>query len=254
MPEPIPATIAKGIVDAQKLIHPVEKSSTNQFHKYKYASGEDVLTAGRAALNTAGLALLTEGWAIRRGDENNPDAVDVSYLLCHADGSQWRPHSVETPIIPDKGRPPDKALAAALTYNIAYYLRGLLLIPRAETEAEVDKRNDTSYTPPPRAAAPPQSNGHHKPSRSSPENQPATTLNPAHPFKLFIDKTVEQDGRVWGASAAVAREAIIDCAASAVDMTQQQLRDCRDAAIFNKAMDAVTARTKDLAEAAEVFG
>lgn len=229
--EPMPATIAKGIVDAQKIIKTVEKASTNQYHHYKYASGEDVLIAGRGALNTAGLALLTEGWAIRHGDENIPDAVDVSYLLCHTDGSQWRPHSVETPIIPDKGRPPDKALAAALTYNLAYYLRGLLLIPRAETEAEVDKRNDSAYTPPPRAA----SNG-------------TTRLNPAITFRDFVAETIRTEGGLWGASPEQAKKEIVEHAADAVKMTPDALRNCRDEAIFFAATEAVKLATKQRAE------
>ena len=50
------------------------------------------------------------------------------------------------PIIEDKGRPLDKALAGALTTSLAYYLRDLLLIPKQD-ENQVDKRDDTRHIP-----------------------------------------------------------------------------------------------------------
>src|SRR5258707_6928030 len=55
----------------------------------------------------------------------------------------------ETPIVEDKSRPMDKAVATALTYNLGYTLRGLLLLPRVEDE--VDQRDDRKYEPTPAA-------------------------------------------------------------------------------------------------------
>ena len=61
----------------------------------------------------------------------------------------------ETPIIPDKGRPMDKAVATARTYALGYMLRDLLLLPRVEPSADVDARDDRGHEPKRRAKADP---------------------------------------------------------------------------------------------------
>lgn len=134
------------LVAAQKQMKPVTKDSTNAFHRYQYASAEDVITAARAALNGAGLALV-RSWRIESNEigiwlhshfqlifESSPMPIDLG------DSSN------AFPIIEDKGRPLDKALAGALTTSLAYYLRDLLLIPKQD-ENQVDKRDDTRHIP-----------------------------------------------------------------------------------------------------------
>lgn len=134
------------LVAAQKQMKPVTKDSTNAFHRYQYASAEDVITAARAALNGAGLALV-RSWRIESNEigiwlhshfqlifEGSPMPIDLGDL------------SNAFPIIEDKGRPLDKALAGALTTSLAYYLRDLLLIPKQD-ENQVDKRDDTRHIP-----------------------------------------------------------------------------------------------------------
>jgi len=55
---------------------------------------------------------------------------------------------IEFPAIEKKGTPADKAVAAALTTSLNYFLRDLLMIPRSE-EFDMDKTDDTSYLPSP---------------------------------------------------------------------------------------------------------
>lgn len=134
------------LVTAQKLMKPVTKDSTNAFHRYQYASAEDVITAARVALNGAGLALV-RSWRI----ESNEIGIWLhSHFQLVFEGS---PMPIDLgnstnafPIIEDKGRPLDKALAGALTTSLAYYLRDLLLIPKQD-ENQVDKRDDTRHVP-----------------------------------------------------------------------------------------------------------
>jgi hypothetical protein len=52
-----------------------------------------------------------------------------------------------TPIVPGKGRPSDKAVACAKTYDLRYMLRVLLLLPQVEEEIEPDTRDDTKFDP-----------------------------------------------------------------------------------------------------------
>jgi len=134
------------LVAAQKQMKPVTKDSTNAFHRYQYASAEDVITAARVALNGAGLALV-RSWRI----ESNEMGIWLhSHFQLIFEGSPMPIDLGDStnafPIIEDKGRPLDKALAGALTTSLAYYLRDLLLIPKQD-ENQVDKRDDTRHIP-----------------------------------------------------------------------------------------------------------
>jgi len=142
----ISPNIAKAIVLAQRKVEDVAKDSRNEFHKYKYAASEDVTDAAREALNAAGLACSRIAWEIIPGSETVEDKIRVTYMLAHESGDVVVLPPTETPAIPEKGRPMDKAVAAALTLNQSYFLLGLLEIKREE-EHEVDKRDDREHTP-----------------------------------------------------------------------------------------------------------
>jgi hypothetical protein len=137
--------LAAALVKAQLAAEAVGKDSTNTFHKYKYASAEAMLAEGRQALASAGLALYQRGWEV----DSERSVITVFYTLLHDSGERigW---AAQTSIVPDKGRPQDKAEAAALTYSIAYAIRGLLLLPRVDETASVDARDDRHHEPPPR--------------------------------------------------------------------------------------------------------
>lgn len=159
-PQSPTATLARpglfaGLVRAQRAAEAVAKNGRNNFHHYAYASAEDVIQAGRDALAEGGLALfctthevfvmLASRAAGALGAEDPGEeetvAVRVRYLLAHESGESQAIVS-ETPVIPEKGRPWDKALAAAKTFDLSYTLRGVLLLPRGDQEGGVDDRND----------------------------------------------------------------------------------------------------------------
>lgn len=156
-----PGTLASAIVLAQQAVKSVEKTSKNEFHKYKYAGTEAVLEEARAALSSAGLGVVPLGWSANEGRT----VLHVTYRLLHVSGESMD-FPCETPIIPDKGRPQDKAEATALTYSLGYFLRGLLLIPRVDEEHEVDRRDDR-----PRA----EKNGNGKPGAAAKEQDDEVT-------------------------------------------------------------------------------
>lgn len=132
--------IYAALVKAQGIAQAVEKGSKNTFHKYAYASAESMIAEAREALFEAGLALVTQHWFIRE------ERMCVGYLLVHGSGQSME-FQATSAIVPDKGRPVDKAEATALTYNLGYFLRGLLLLPRVEAGSQPDERDDRSYDP-----------------------------------------------------------------------------------------------------------
>lgn len=136
----------------------VEKTSENTFHRYKYASAEGLIEEARGALAAEGLCVFPRWWKLkthasveqRVGSDGKtiPPGyfadVEVLYVVAHADGAFMECEAI-TPVICEKGRPEDKALAGALTYSLGYFLRGLLLLPRVDEENDVDQRDDRDY-------------------------------------------------------------------------------------------------------------
>lgn len=146
--EPKHATLAAALVAAQKAAQAVAKSSKNAFHGYKYASAESIVEEAKDALNGAGLALIATGWEVVPSEVPSVESkVVVRYTLVHAGSDNAWYFTAETSIIPEKGRPQDKAEATALTYNLGYFLRGLLQIGREDPSTSVDARDDTAKTP-----------------------------------------------------------------------------------------------------------
>lgn len=124
------------IAEAQSVLHGVEKSSRNDYHKYKYASAEDMMQAATEAMGPNGLALICTGHTLADG------MVTASYVLTHREGGSMTlgPYSITAH--PDKARPMDKAISTALTYLQAYTLRGVFNIPRVEEGSERDSTDD----------------------------------------------------------------------------------------------------------------
>ena len=154
------AKFAAALVKAQQAARSVEKDSSNSFHRYKYASAEAIIDEARGALVSAGIACLSTGWTfvataatdrsppvVSKDGKPSPVAVGrvfVQYRVLHESG-EWMQFEASTPVIPESGRPEDKAEATALTYNAGYFLRGLLMLPRVEEGSQVDERDDRHH-------------------------------------------------------------------------------------------------------------
>lgn len=138
------AELCAALIEAQKNIKSVHKGSENSFHRYKYASAEDMIAASRDALLSAGLTVVTLSQDVESTDSMG-DMLKVVYQLLHSTGACHEIRS-STPVHADKGKPWDKAMATAKTTDLAYFFRNLLMIPRVEEE--MDHRDDRKYTPP----------------------------------------------------------------------------------------------------------
>lgn len=145
--------LSKALLEAQKIVEAVGKDSQNAFHKYSYASSEAIITEARRCLNEAGVLVRRGAWSLFMFE--GQQMALMTFHVSHPESGESFTDNVEFPIVPDKGRPLDKALSAALTTAQSYYLRDLLLIPRVDEE--VDKRDDTNHQPP-KQVAPQQTN------------------------------------------------------------------------------------------------
>jgi hypothetical protein len=134
--------LAAALVVAQRNLPGVLKDAANTFHRYKYVSSESMIRECRAALHDAGLALIPVSETMRPAPElaafGAAAVLSASWELFHGPSGESTPLTWEWPIVPEKGRPLDKALASARTTGLGYGLRDLLLAPRVDHEDEMD--------------------------------------------------------------------------------------------------------------------
>lgn len=131
-------SLADGLLVAQGAIDGVAKDARNAFHKYAYTSAEGMIGACRAALQTGGIAARRVSWRIEG------DGMYVVSRMAVVHGFTGESAEAETvwPIVVEKGRPVDKAVASALTTSLSYWLRDLLCLPREDESGHMDGRND----------------------------------------------------------------------------------------------------------------
>lgn len=137
------------LAEAQRNLKAVGKGSTNSFHGYSYTSAEDMLTACRSALLDAGLVCTRDGWTV---EEICGTMYVKAFGSLHCVGAGSEPGKDLTavsntfvyPVVPGNGRPIDKAISAALTTGLSYWLRDMMMLPRVDG-LEVDTRDDSKY-------------------------------------------------------------------------------------------------------------
>lgn len=132
------------------------KDRENTFHKYTYASAEAILNEAKDALDGSGLALVPLTQELRIQGSGNATFYELRRCLAlvHASGESL-PVRIDWPVVPDRGRPLDKAMAAAITTSLAYYLRDLLMMPRVDPDDDIAARDDRDHDPCP-APPPPE--------------------------------------------------------------------------------------------------
>jgi hypothetical protein len=154
MTEASHAKLYAALARASAAAQAVAKNATNSFHRYKYASAESLIEEARGALASAELAVLpmlkevVPSQIVQGGS-----TLLARYRLVHSSG-ECIELSSSTEVMPEKGRPQDKAEAAASTLNLGYFLRDLLLLPREDAETSVDQRDDRSKGQSPQVGSP----------------------------------------------------------------------------------------------------
>ncbi len=145
--------LARGLAQAQAAVRSALKTSKNDHHGYMYASAEDVLIVARDALSAGGLAWALRSarfvlWPAQPGDGKQGGVwgavghLELRVAIVATGTGAELEIATEIPVVPQQGRPLDKALFGARTEGLSYLLRDLLLIPR-EQSPDVSGRADT---------------------------------------------------------------------------------------------------------------
>lgn len=155
--------LAKALCAVMARVRYVPETGKNTFHRYSYASDEDLLTVLQPAMAEVGLAMIPERVDVKTV-EHSPDGkgkpqwrteVLVTYALLHASGEC---RTVQAPGCGIDGE--DKGVYKAMTGALKYALRHTFLVPTGE-DAERHRE------PPPRRDAD-SAQQHHDQRRPSP--------------------------------------------------------------------------------------
>lgn len=142
------------LVAAQAAAETVAKDGTNSQRGYRYATAEAMIRAVRGPLAANGLAFFSS-WTREEvvqpggpiGNQFVCAVVVIHWALVHRTGAVIR-GACEMDAIGSAARPPDKAVAATLTYMRGFVLRDLLNMDRAQEERDaIDQRSDGDYAP-----------------------------------------------------------------------------------------------------------
>ena len=141
--------LAAALVAAQASAKGVHKDSRTSFGpQYNYSSTESLILEAQRHLSAHGLALVPCSVSMLVGSVDTAVALlERRYALVHKSGEERAIEQV-WPVVPGKGRPIDKAVAAAYTASLGYMLRDLLLLARVEKGTDLDDREPE---PPPKA-------------------------------------------------------------------------------------------------------
>lgn len=163
--------LSEALAQARDRCKSAAKSSKNEHYRYSYASADTVIDVASQAMEGSGLAIVPvfEELAVLGDSSSAIYVLNRRMLLSHSSG-EYTPLEIRGwPVIPDRGRPLDKAYAIALTSSLAYKLRDLLQMPRGtqdDVAAQDDRQTPPASVPsasggadpnvqPPAAAAPP---------------------------------------------------------------------------------------------------
>lgn len=191
------SNIAAALLKAQQAVESVKKDATNSFHRYNYTSAEEMIGACRKALHDHGLVATRATWSINK-DIGEFGCIVSTMTLMHADSGERIDAPITWPIVPEKGRPMDKAIAAALTSSLSYWLRDLLMLPREEEG--MDKRDDRDYQPQKQTQVlPPLKKAELPPAKpaAEPPADPALSPTPAS-LRKKLAMLMERDGVTQG--------------------------------------------------------
>lgn len=121
----------------------IDKSATNDYHKYKYASADAVFDACRKLMAEEKLVIIPHMDAVRQSNANTN--IDFTFTLgCAETGAtldvQWEGEAT------DKG---DKGINKCATTALKYFLMKLFVIDTGNPDNDADSGGETKQTAPP---------------------------------------------------------------------------------------------------------
>lgn len=152
----IGSNVAAALATARDRCAAVEKGARNAFQKYDYASADAIIGAAKDAMNETGLLVIPLPAELHVSGSGQLAFYEMRrrVVLAHASGESIELPMLHWPVIPEKGRPLDKAFAIAITTSLAYFLRDLLSMTRVDASDDMSGRND-QHAPQPPAGTPP---------------------------------------------------------------------------------------------------
>lgn len=115
---------------AQLSLNAVVKDAQNDWGKYGYTSAEEMIGQCRRALLDNRLVFTRKRWGLQ------DSKVTSEFVLAHPDSGGAMEFSNEMIVV--AGKNPDKTVLAALTTVMNYTLRDLLMVPRLDSQPEID--------------------------------------------------------------------------------------------------------------------
>lgn len=143
------------LAEAQAAVVTVGKDGDNKQANYSYATAENMIRGSRGPMAEAGLAFFSTWSTIpvsegdvadnpRIGNQTVGAVVTMHWVLSHEAGG-YVSGTADMVAICSPRRPPDKAVAATLTYMRGFILRDLLNMDRLdEPSGAIDQRDDES--------------------------------------------------------------------------------------------------------------
>jgi hypothetical protein len=135
--------LAKAMCLVMSSVRYVTETGKNQFHRYSYASDEDLLTVLQPSMAANGLAMMPVRTEIRTV-EHSPDAkgraqwrteLVVTYRLLHVSGESVELQSVGCGIDGE-----DKGAYKAMTGALKYALRNTFLVPTGQDPERLEEQ------------------------------------------------------------------------------------------------------------------
>lgn len=160
-------SLSQALAGARDRCKMAVKDKRNDYHKYSYASADEIIATASEALAGSGLAIIPESQELVTVGSGTTSvfALNRTVLISHASGEYVPLRINGWPVIPERGRPLDKAFAIALTSSLSYMLRDLLQMPRGDS-ADMNARVDN------------------EPPQKEPEHKPDVGFAPSRPYLL----------------------------------------------------------------------
>lgn len=176
-------SLSKALALARDRCKSAAKDSRNSYYNYDYASADGVIQTAREAMAGLELALIPvcEELTTLQGGNQTFFSLNRLLVLSHSSGESVPLEIRGWPVIPEKGRPLDKAYAAALSSSLSYKLRDLLQMPRG-IEEDISARDDRQTPPLGHAAPAPAPTSQPTPAAqpvADPNHQPPASPTPA---------------------------------------------------------------------------
>jgi len=135
--------VAKKMLEVMKDIQGISKDATNDFHKYKYASAENMITTVRESMIKHGLVIGGCTCDSVQAVDNNIMVTIIQYQITDVETGNKAYFTIPCEG-QDKG---DKAIYKALTGGMKYFLRTAFMIPMEDDpEKSSVPRNNTKVS------------------------------------------------------------------------------------------------------------